>query len=125
MPKCGSTSWSVAFAEANKMDNYKDYLNGKLTHFCPTVNICALFLQRFFFWITQNGTNQNENFQLPVQTYLLLPLRQCSRGVFSQFPFRWIYYYGSNKSTGKETGKTHLLTQDCCPSISLKQCFGQ
>ena len=25
-----------------------------------------------------------------------------------QFPFRWIYYYGSNKSTGKETGKTHL-----------------
>ena len=24
------------------------------------------------------------------------------------FPFRWIYYYGSNKSTGKETGKMHL-----------------
>ena len=40
MPKCGSTSWSVAFAEANKMDNYKDYLNGKLSHFCPTANIC-------------------------------------------------------------------------------------
>ena len=30
------------------------------------------------------------------------------RGAFYQFPFRWIYYYGSNKSTGKETGKTHL-----------------
>ena len=30
------------------------------------------------------------------------------RGAFCQFPFRWIYYYGSNKSTGKETGKTHL-----------------
>ena len=29
------------------------------------------------------------------------------RGVFCQFPFRWIYYYGSNKSTGKETGKMH------------------
>ena len=28
------------------------------------------------------------------------------RGAFCQFPFRWIYYYGSNKSTGKETGKT-------------------
>merc|ERR1719362_1584025 len=27
VPKCGSTSWSVAFAEANKMDNYKEYLN--------------------------------------------------------------------------------------------------
>ena len=30
------------------------------------------------------------------------------RGVFCQFPFRWIYYYGSNKSTRKETGKTPL-----------------
>ena len=26
------------------------------------------------------------------------------RDAFCQFPFRWIYYYGSNKSTGKETG---------------------
>ena len=25
-----------------------------------------------------------------------------------QFPFRWIYNYGSNKSTGEETGKMHL-----------------
>ena len=30
------------------------------------------------------------------------------RGAFCQFPFRWIYYYGGNKSTGKETDKTHL-----------------
>ena len=30
------------------------------------------------------------------------------RGAFCQFPFWWIYYYGSNKSIGKETGKTHL-----------------
>ena len=30
------------------------------------------------------------------------------RGAFCKFPFRWIYYCGSNKSTGKETGKTHL-----------------
>ena len=30
------------------------------------------------------------------------------RGAFCQFPFRWIYYYVSNNSTGKETGKTHL-----------------
>ena len=30
------------------------------------------------------------------------------RGAFYQFPFQWIYYYGSNKSTGQETGKTHL-----------------
>ena len=30
------------------------------------------------------------------------------RGAFCQFPFRLIYYYGSNKSTGKETVKSHL-----------------
>ena len=30
------------------------------------------------------------------------------RGAFCQFPFRWIYFYGSNKSTGKYTGKMHL-----------------
>ena len=30
------------------------------------------------------------------------------RGAFCQFPFRWIYYYGSNKFTRKETGKMHL-----------------
>ena len=30
------------------------------------------------------------------------------RGAFYQFPFRWIYYYRSNESIGKETGKSHL-----------------
>ena len=30
------------------------------------------------------------------------------RGAFCQLTFRWIYYYGSNKSTRKETDKTHL-----------------
>ena len=36
---------------------------------------------------------------------LCLPLH---RGAFCQFLLRWIYYYGTNKSTGKETDKTHL-----------------
>ena len=27
------------------------------------------------------------------------------RGAFCQIAFRWIYYYGTNKYTGKETGK--------------------
>ena len=35
-------------------------------------------------------------------------LTTLHKGAFCQFPFRWIYYYGSNESTGKETGKTHL-----------------
>ena len=33
---------------------------------------------------------------------------ELHRDAFCQFPPRWIYYYGSNESTGKETGKTHL-----------------
>ena len=32
------------------------------------------------------------------------------RGAFCQFPFWWIYYYGSNKSTRKENGKLHFGT---------------
>ena len=35
------------------------------------------------------------------------------RSAFCHFTFRWIYYYGSNKSTGKETGKTHLCALHC------------
>ena len=43
----------------------------------------------------------------------LCDLKLCSfspvhRGAFCQFPFRWIYYCHSSKSTGKESGKTHL-----------------
>ena len=30
------------------------------------------------------------------------------RGAFCQFPFWWIYYHGGNKSTGLESGKSHL-----------------
>ena len=38
------------------------------------------------------------------------------RGAFCQFLFRWVYYYGNNKSTGKETAKTHLCAVLCCAS---------
>ena len=39
------------------------------------------------------------------------------RGAFRQFIFRWIYYYGSNESTGKKTGKTHLCA--LCASCGI------
>ena len=35
------------------------------------------------------------------------------RDAFCQFLFRWIYYCYNSKSTGKETGKTHLCAL-CC-----------
>ena len=31
------------------------------------------------------------------------------RGTFCKFPFRWICYCHSSKSTGKENSKTHLI----------------
>ena len=51
---------------------------------------------RFFKKATQFETIQGNN----------LPLH---RGTFCQFPFRWIYYCHSSKSTGKETGKKASL----------------
>ena len=42
---------------------------------------------------------------LQVVIYLVLVVH---RGALCRFPFRWIYYWHSCKSTGKETGKTHL-----------------
>ena len=47
-------------------------------------------------------------YEIPVIGIMCAPPH---RRAFCQFPFQWIYYYGSNKSTGKETGKTHL----CAP----------
>ena len=42
---------------------------------------------------------------------ILQDYKPVHRGAFCQFPFRWIYFYTSNKFTGKETGKTHLCMQ--------------
>ena len=42
------------------------------------------------------------------------------RGAFCQSSFRWIYCYGSNKSTGKGTGKLHL-----CECMELKNVFNK
>ena len=43
-------------------------------------------------------------------------LSPVHKGAFCQFLFRWVYYYGNNKSTGKETAKTHLCAVLCCAS---------
>ena len=69
-----------------------------------------------FSFITQ--CTQNKTFETPgngifetlsaygAKTITLLAIH-CT-GAFCQFPFWWICYYVSNKSTGKETGKMHL-----------------
>ena len=48
------------------------------------------------------------------------------RGAFCQFPFRWIYYCHSGKSTAKETGKTHFCALHICAlCTSLTQQLGK
>ena len=37
-----------------------------------------------------------------------LRMNHIHKGAFCQFPFLWIYYCHSSKSTGKQTGETHL-----------------
>ena len=37
-----------------------------------------------------------------------IQITQMHRGAICHFPFRWIYNYGSNKFTGKESVKMHL-----------------
>ena len=44
-------------------------------------------------------------FLIPLHVLIIVTVH---RGAFFQFLFRWIYYCHSNKSTAKETGKTHL-----------------
>ena len=47
-------------------------------------------------------------------------MTQCTEVRFASFLSGWIYYYGSNKSTGKETGKTHLCAvKDLFNSIEM------
>ena len=45
-------------------------------------------------------------------------LHQCTEVRFASFLFRWIHYYGSNKSTGLEIGKSHL-----CAVHQVHQCI--
>ena len=76
-----------------------------------------LFLLLFFCFfvtdVTYSWASAGPNFIIR-RLWFTYMLQVCSgtppvhRGAFWQFPFRWIYYYDSNKSTGKETGKTHL-----------------
>ena len=47
-------------------------------------------------------------------------VKRLHRGAFCQFLFLWIYYYGSNESTGKKTGKTHLCGLSGLKSVSSK-----
>ena len=45
------------------------------------------------------------------QSEVCFLFKTVHRGAFFQYSFRWSYYYGSNKSTGKETGKSHLFAE--------------
>ena len=52
--------------------------------------------------------------------FLTHPATHYTEVRFCQFLFRWIYYCHSSKSTGKETGKTHLCALATAEIISAK-----
>ena len=58
-----------------------------------------------FLKLVHTESQVNQSHLAPTTT---LHFDTVHRGEFCQFPIRWIYYYGSNESTGKKTGKTHL-----------------
>ena len=62
--------------------------------------------------------NCNCNQRNEVKLAQLIHSSTVHRGVFGQFPFRWIYYCHSCKSTGKEAGKTHLCACICLQFLS-------
>ena len=63
----------------------------------------------------------------PLLLVAQVQIQAVHRGAFCQLPFWWIYYYGSNKSTGKETFKTHLCavwhTNEQFSNIHYKKCI--
>ena len=56
-----------------------------------------------------NGMNLHPTMGFLTFIHQFVVFQLLHRGALCQFPFRWNYYYGSNKSTWKETGKTHLV----------------
>ena len=66
----------------------------------------------FSYWqwdrVFPDATPDDKKSQIATSRQTRFVPRLCHRGAFCQFPFRLIYYYGSNKSTGKKTGRTHL-----------------
>ena len=85
--------------------SYCQQLNTKC--YMPWVfqSACLLFIgtQLAVLWRREVIFFSKINFRKKDQ--IILPLH---RGAFCQFPFGWIYHYGSNKSTEKKTGKTHV-----------------
>ena len=79
------------------------------------ISICTIgwnnFLRRILIFNRRGDTKRN--LIVKYETLLLLDISEkyftpVHRSAFCQFPFWWIYYCHSSKSTGKETGKTHV-----------------
>ena len=76
----------------NDRPNSKDYFQNRYLNSCDGVFRSAIITKLYFTGIGYLGYNQFPHYT--AQRY--------------QSSFRWIYNYGSNKSTRKETGKLHL-----------------
>ena len=85
--------------------------------FFSTRNQAIVVLTRFVLfcrklkWVISLKKKSKSGIQFPRLQLLInfsLEINTLHKGAFFKFLFRWIHYYHSSKSTGKETGKTHL-----------------
>ena len=87
------------------------YLFNRFIHVVPIVNISTTCYNDYRYW------------KLPLHVPSSCSHHFTCRGAFCQFPFRWIYYCHSSKSTGKKTGKTNLCAlvvySNMCNRISM------
>ena len=79
---------------------YRKVLSSRLSRLVAHLRIFWLFIKRKF------DAHDAVNIDKSSQNWIV----DCTVhiGAFCQFTFWWIYYCHSIKSTGKETGKTHL-----------------
>ena len=100
------------------------------SHSICEINFCSMDCIEYHYWVFDQFLTKIMEYILKLLRFnilgvgpmgwgmiiyidFLLMNTPLHRGAFCQFPFRWIYCYGNNKSTGKETGKTLLCALHC------------
>ena len=76
------------------------------------------FISGFIVYSLYSGSPLSTNFIPTALKFVLVETVPAHRGAFCQFPFRWIYYYGSNKSK-KGNWQNATLCSGGPPEFSL------
>jgi hypothetical protein len=111
IPKVYTHIFSVSHPNGFAIDHYCGRAFLHLVLVCAAQNAAPSTLH----YCTQRRLFRESFRTIPKQRIL----SKVHRGAFFQFPFRWIYYCHSSKTTGKETGKTHLCAVSILSDTSL------